>query len=62
MPRHKPIPNLDPRAKATIEDLIEALEISELHNEIEAGCDGDGPYARACRAIGRKPKQDPAYG
>lgn len=57
MPRRRPIPNLDPRAKTTIEDLIEAIEVSDLHMEIEAGCEGDGPYARACAAVGRKKKR-----
>lgn len=37
--------------------LVEAIgENEDAVRALEAGCDGEGPYARACEVIGRQPK------
>lgn len=37
-------------------DLVVSCEDTGCVREIEAGCCGDGSYARACRLLGREPK------
>jgi hypothetical protein len=40
--------------EAALKELVDAIsEDTNVRDELEAGCDGDGPYARALRALGR---------
>lgn len=55
-------PATEAELRTALTELCDALESCEIVNEVEAGCDNDGAYVRACKALRRKPKLDPAYG